>query len=68
MKPEMKPDWKFAVGDRVRKKSGSAWQGRIVGWYSTTLTPFGYCVESECHAGSVQIYPANALESAEYEI
>lgn len=68
MKPEMKPDWKFAVGDRVRKKSGSAWQGRIVGWYSTALTPFGYCVESECHAGSVQIYPANALESAEYEI
>ena len=68
MKPEMKPDWKFAVGDRVRKKSGSAWQGRIVGWYSTALTPCGYCVESECHAGSVQIYPANALESAEYEI
>jgi hypothetical protein len=33
-----------------------------VGWYSTELTPEGYAVESEAHAGSVQIYPAKALE------
>ena len=52
----------FALGDRVRKKSGAAWQGRIVGWYSTQLTPEGYAVESEAHAGSVQIYPVAALE------
>jgi dihydrofolate reductase (trimethoprim resistance protein) len=52
----------FGLGERVRKKSGAAWQGRIVGWYSTRLTPEGYAVESEAHAGSVQIYPVAALE------
>lgn len=52
----------FNLGDRVRKKSGAAWQGRVVGWYSTTLTPEGYAVESESHSGSVQIYPVAALE------
>ena len=53
---------KFAFGSLVRKKSGSEWQGEVVGFYSTTLTPEGYAVESETHAGSVQIYPVNALE------
>jgi dihydrofolate reductase (trimethoprim resistance protein) len=52
----------FALGDRVRKKSGAAWQGLVVGWYSTKLTPEGYAVESESHTGSVQIYPVTALE------
>lgn len=52
----------FAIGDYVRKKSGSQWQGRVVGWYSTALTPDGYAVESDTHVGSVQIYPAAALE------
>jgi catechol 2,3-dioxygenase-like lactoylglutathione lyase family enzyme len=52
----------FVLGDRVRKKSGAAWQGRVVGWYSTALTPEGYAVESEAHPGSVQIYPVAALE------
>lgn len=52
----------FASGDRVRKKSGAAWQGHVVGWYSTKLTPEGYAVESESHPGSVQIYPVAALE------
>ena len=49
-------------GDVVRKKTGSQWQGKIVGEYSTELTPEGYAVESDSHAGSVQIYPAQALE------
>ena len=53
---------KFKRGDLVRKISGSEWKGRVVGEYSTTLTPEGYAVESEAHAGSVQIYPAGALE------
>ena len=53
---------KFTLGSLVRKKSGSEWQGHIVGWYSTTLTIEGYAVESEIHKGSVQIYPASALE------
>ena len=52
----------FAIGERVRKRSGSEWQGKIVGWYRTSLTPEGYAVESEVHAGSVQIYPAAVLE------
>ena len=52
----------FQLGDRVRKKSGAAWQGQIVGWYSTQLTPEGYAVGSEAHPGSVQIYPVAALE------
>jgi len=52
----------FGLGDLVRKKSGAEWQGRVVGWYSTKLTPEGYAVESEAHPGSVQIYPVAALE------
>lgn len=52
----------FDLGDRVRKKSGAAWQGHVVGWYCTKLTPEGYAVESESHLGSVQIYPVAALE------
>ena len=52
----------FNIGDHVRKKSGSEWQGHIVGWYSTELTHEGYAVESETHKGSVQVYPASALE------
>lgn len=53
---------KFKHGDRVKKSSGSEWVGKIVGTYSTEQTPEGYCVESEAHKGSVQIYPAKALE------
>ena len=53
---------KFCYGDRVRKISGSSWHGVVRGYYSTTLTPEGYAVESEREPGSVQIYPAAALE------
>jgi dihydrofolate reductase (trimethoprim resistance protein) len=61
---QVQPPWPatFGLGERVRKKSGAAWQGHVVGWYSTTLTPEGYAVESEAHPGSVQIYPVAALE------
>ena len=52
----------FNLGQRVRKTKGSQWQGRIVGWYTTELTKEGYAVESEREKGSVQIYPASALE------
>lgn len=57
------PFSKFKLDQHVRKKSGSEWQGYVVGWYSTELTPEGYAVESETHKGSVQIYPAQALEA-----
>lgn len=50
------------IGDRVRKTKGSSWQGIIVGSYSTSLTPVGWCVESEREPGSVQLYPEAALE------
>ena len=53
---------KFKIGDKVRKVSGSQWHGTVVGTYSTELTPEGYAVESFTEKGSVQIYPAKALE------
>lgn len=54
---------KFKLGDRVTKIKGSSWTGLVVGTYSTELTPEGYCVESETEHGSVQIYPAAALQA-----
>lgn len=56
---------KFALRQRVRKVKGSSWQGHVVGFYSTELTPIGYCVESEREPGSVQLYPEVALEAVE---
>jgi hypothetical protein len=53
---------KFKLHDDVQKIKGSEWKGKIVGFYSTTLTPEGYAVESNSEKGSVQIYPAAALE------
>ena len=58
------PHWRFRLGDRVTKTKGSSWTGRIVGYYSTSLTPEGYAVESENEPGSVQIYPVGALDYA----
>ena len=55
-------DKKFQFGDYVTKISGSKWTGQVVGYYSTELTPEGYNVESHFETGSVQIYPAKALE------
>lgn len=56
---------KFKMGQMVKKIRGSEWLGKVVGTYSTELTPEGYCVESFVHRGSVQIYPASALELSE---
>lgn len=53
----------FVIGDRVEKVKGANWRGRVVGTYSTSLTPEGYAVESENEPGSVQIYPAASLRS-----
>lgn len=55
------PHRKFRLGQRVTKTKGSSWTGRVVGFYSTSLTPVGYAVESETETGSVQIYPESAL-------
>lgn len=54
---------KFQLGDRVTKTKGSSWTGLVVGFYSTSLTPIGYAVESENEPGSVQIYPESALDA-----
>lgn len=56
---------KFQLGDRVTKTKGSSWTGLVVGFYSTSLTPIGYAVESENEPGSVQIYPESALTTKE---
>lgn len=53
----------FSRGEHVEKISGSKWRGRVVGYYSTDLTPEGYAVESDTETGSVQIYPAKALRA-----
>lgn len=52
---------KFKLGERLTKNKGSSWTGRVVGFYSTELTPIGYAIESETEKGSVQIYPEAAL-------
>lgn len=57
--------FKYDLKTVLRKKSGSEWKGRVVGFYSTDLTPEGYAIESAYHPGSVQIYPVQALERAE---
>ena len=62
------PPAKFKLGDTVRKTKGSMWHGTVVGTYSTSLTPEGYAVESATESGSVQIYPASALEAWKPEI
>lgn len=59
------PQGKFRMGDLVKKSTGSEWEGRVVGWYSTEQTPEGYAVESSAHRNSVQIYPVTALEAVE---
>lgn len=62
--PHETPIERWPLGTRVHKIKGSKWRGRVVGYYSTVLTPDGYCVESEYEEGSVQIYPRAALDVA----
>lgn len=62
-RPWRPADARFPLGARVRKTKGSSWHGRVVGFYSTALTPIGYAIESEREMGSVQIYPEAALEA-----
>lgn len=59
---EARTGWEFADGDLVRKKSGSWWEGFVVGTYSTMQTPRGYAVQLAHEFGPVQIYPESALE------
>lgn len=61
-----KPEgFRWGCGEHVRKTKGSDWSGWVVGFYSTSLTPEGYAIESDRHPGTVQIYPVTALEKAD---
>lgn len=62
--PVVPEGWQFAFNQPVRKRSGSWWEGRVVGWYSTAQTQRGYCVEIYKPNGSFHIYPESALEAA----
>lgn len=55
----------WPVGAQVAKKAGASWRGKVVGYYSTQLTPRGYAIESDFEPGSVQIYPETALVRAD---
>lgn len=61
--PSFEAPWELPLGTRVTKTKGSSWTGRVVGFYSTGLTPEGYAIESENEPGSVQIYPRSALRT-----
>ena len=52
----------FLRGTKVKKKSGSWWKGKVVGYYSTEQTPKGVAVQLDVPNGPVQIYPVSALE------
>lgn len=56
-------DAPFVLGDSVRKRPGGGeWRGVVVGLYLASKTPLGFAVESVREEGSVQIYPARALQ------
>jgi dihydrofolate reductase (trimethoprim resistance protein) len=58
-----KPDnFTHDLGAVLKKKKGSEWIGKVVGFYSTEQTPEGYALESVFHKNTVQIYPIQALE------
>ena len=51
----------YKLGDIVKKKSGSEWEGVVCGHYLSSSNNIGCAVESSSHKGSVQIYPNAAL-------
>lgn len=58
-----RPDgFRWGLGAKLGKKRGSSWRGTVCGFYSTPHTPEGYCIASEFEPGSVQVWPAAALE------
>jgi len=60
-----KPDnFKYDLGTILKKKSGSEWEGKVVGFYSTEQTPEGYALEATAYKNTVQIYPVQALIEA----
>ena len=63
---QAKPEgFRWPIDAKVRKKRGSQWRGTVCGFYSTPHTPEGYCVVSDFETGSVQVWPAEALEDWE---
>jgi len=52
----------YRMGTWVETREGARWRGKIVGQYRTSMNRQGYVVESAYEPGSVQVYPASALE------
>ena len=52
----------YDYGTPLQKKKGSQWRGFVRGFYTSSLTVEGYCIESMNEKGSVQLYPLEALE------
>jgi R67 dihydrofolate reductase len=54
----------FPLGCAVRKASGPAWRGKVVGYYSSSFTPEGLVVEctAEGAKGQVHVEPAKRME------
>lgn len=55
-------NFQFALGQYVKRKRGN-WHGVVVGFYSTELTPEGYCVMSLREYGCVHVEPERMLEA-----
>jgi hypothetical protein len=56
----------FPLGCEVRKKSGPEWQGKVVGYYSSSFTPEGLVIEciADGAKGQVHVEPAKRMERA----
>lgn len=54
----------FPLGTPVRKVSGPEWQGVVVGYYSSTLTPEGLVIECTAPGarGQVHVEPAKRMK------
>lgn len=57
----------FPLGTKVRKVSGPEWNGHVVGYYSSTLTPEGLVIECDVPGARHQVHvePAKRMERAE---
>ena len=55
---------KFPLGTPVRKISGPEWRGVVVGYYSSSFTPYGLVIECTVPGarGQVHVEPAKRME------
>jgi hypothetical protein len=69
--PEFGEDWKnnrgpalYPIGTPMRKISGPEWDSIVVGYYSSSYTPEGLCLEciAKGARGQVHVEPAKRME------